>query len=210
MSKYNFTLTKDELAAFGSQNSYATMRFMEAGDDYVAARCLILNTLFPGFPLFSVSVEKMLKAMFYLETGTEVKFKKATDRHNPLLIKRELSKHRDFNLDKFDDLFARLYGHYQWRYYENKDKSRGMGTGELKEFDALWWELFENLQVPIEIKYRNKFTSSLFEDVDHHYFDTYRYWCLQSNDAFLPHIEEMKAAYDAVTSYLYPPKPINP
>lgn len=206
MDNYKFTSTKEELKAFGLKNGYATMRFMEAGDDYVASRCLILNMFSSGFPLFSLSVEKMLKAMFYLETGTEVKFNKSSDRHNPFLIKKELSKHKDFGLDKYDDLLLRLYGHYQWRYYENKNKTQSRDTNELKEFDALWFELFQKMPMPIEVKYRNAFTSKLFEEDDYGYHDNYCFWCLDHNESFEPHIPEMKKMYDAVTAYLYPPK----
>ena len=77
---------------------------------------------------------------------------------------------------------------------------------ELKEFDALWFDLFQKIQMPIEIKYRNAFTSRLFEEDDYGFHDNYRYWCLHLNKAFEPHVLEMKKMYDAVTAYLYPPK----
>src|SRR3989344_805933 len=125
---------------------------------------------------------------------------------HPLLIKTELSKYKDYGLDKYDDILLRLYGHYQSRYYENKDKSTSKGTDELKEFDALWFDLFQKIQMPIEIKYRNAFTSRMFEEDDYGFHDNYRYWCLHLNKAFEPHVLEMKKMYDAVTAYLYPPK----
>lgn len=200
----NFTLTKDELTSYSVTNSYATMRFMEAGDDYVSARCLLLNNFFPGFVLLSQSVEKMLKAMYFLTTGSKVPLK-GPDLHNPFLIKQEISKFVNYDLDKYDELLKRLYGHYQWRYYENKGKSPGMGTDELRDFDLLWLHLFEKLPMPIEMKYRSKFTALLLdEELQDDYFTNFRLWLLTSNDAFTPHVVEMKKQYDEVRDHLYP------
>lgn len=202
IQKYNLTKTKEELIDFCNKNGYATTMLMEAGKDYVASRCLILNTLSSGFPLFSLSVEKMLKAMFYLTTGTKVDFKNKRDLHNPFLIKKELTKYRDFGLDKHDELLKSIYGHYQSRYFDNGDRSKSKNMNELKEFDNLWYELFQKIDLPLEIKYRNHFASCLLEKDDSRFYENFKFWCLNSNEPFLSHIEEMENMYNAVTDRL--------
>ena len=73
------------------------MMFCGAGDDYAAARCLSFNLMFSGFPLFSQSVEKFLKAIIFLETGQRSALR-GLDRHNPYALKKELQETADYGL----------------------------------------------------------------------------------------------------------------
>ncbi len=56
------TLSRQDVEDFSRENQYAMMMFMDAGFDYNAARCCVLNALHSGFRLASDSVEKLLKA----------------------------------------------------------------------------------------------------------------------------------------------------
>ena len=63
------------------------MFLYDADQDYVAARCCILNGLFPGFMLASQAVEKFLKALFVFECKEKVK-----NIHDPFGLKECLKK----------------------------------------------------------------------------------------------------------------------
>jgi hypothetical protein len=68
----NLTMSKQDVDKYSPANQYAMMIYV-ATSDYTAARCCILNTLFPGFMLASEAIEKLLKAFIFLESGGEMK-----------------------------------------------------------------------------------------------------------------------------------------
>jgi hypothetical protein len=196
-----FTLTRKDIRDYGTQHSYAQMMFVGAGDDYVSARCLSFNLLMAsGFPLFSQAIEKFLKAIIFLETG-----KRSTlvgiDRHNPYLLKQELQQGTDYDLNRYDDILNKLYGHFQHRYFDNKDKSNGMGTNELDGFDELWMHLYKRVPFPIEVKYRLKFPAMLFDKDITRQMPTYRHWVIFQNKAIAPMLNEMNKTYLAVKDH---------
>ena len=64
----NYTFTRKEIREFARKDQYAMLMFNHAGDDYVGARCLIVNGLLvAGFPLVAQSVEKFLKALIFFQ-----------------------------------------------------------------------------------------------------------------------------------------------
>jgi hypothetical protein len=196
-----FTFTRKSLHDYGSKHAYAQMMFCSAGDDYAAARCLTLNHLMEsGFPLFSQSVEKFLKAVIYLETGEKPTIK-GRDRHNPYALKQELQRAADYGLDKYDAIFQKLYGHFQHRYFDNKDKSGGMGGDELVGFDELWMYLFERVPFPVEVKYRLRFPAMVFEPDVLKWLPNYRHWVIYENFAIASKLPEMEATYFAVKQH---------
>jgi hypothetical protein len=194
------TFTRKDIRDYGDQHRYAQMMFCGAGDDYAAARCLAFNLMFSGFPLFSQSVEKFLKAIIFLETGQRSVLS-GRDRHNPYALKQELQQTADYGLDKYDSILQKLYGHFQQRYFDNKDKSNGLGSNELDGFDELWMHLFERLSFPVEVKYRLQFPAMLFEQDILKYWPTYRHWVIYQNKAIAPKLDEMETTYLAVKKH---------
>ena len=188
---------------YGSKHRYAQMMFVGAGDDYVAARCLCFNNLvWSGFPLLSQSVEKFLKAIIFLEIKQQTTLKGA-DKHNPYALKQELSQSTDYGLDKYETALKQLHGHFQHRYFDNKNKSNGMNPQELDGFDELWMHLFERIPFPIEVKYRLQFTAMLFDEKVLKLIPSYRHWAIFQNKALTPKLDEMAATYRAVEAHLY-------
>ena len=193
-------INRMKVQKYCAENQYATMRFLGAGDDYIAARCCILNGLFPGFTLASQAIEKILKAFIYLESKKEIK-----RGHNPLKLKEDLKKLKDYGLDKYDNLLKKLYDHYLSRYYEDdpghhEDGTSGASSEELIEIDKLWLELIEKLPMPNEVKYRMKFFADLFED--NPYWNN-KYWITIKNQALKKQISTMEKRYKEVFQYLY-------
>lgn len=198
-----FTLTKKDLQDYGSKYGYAQNMFCGAGDDYAASRCLILNCLMnSGFPLFSQSVEKLLKAIIFLQTGARSALNRL-DRHNPYALKQELRQVADYDLDKYDAILQTLYGHFQQRYFDNNDQSKHMSTDELDGFDELWMHLFERIPFPVEVKYRLLFPAVLFEKDAVRLMPLYRFWVINQNKAIAGKLQEMEATYFAVKEHLY-------
>src|ERR1035441_6931912 len=144
------TLTREQARQYAGKNQYAILMFMDAGSDYFACRCCILNALHSGFRLASEAVEKLLKAFIFLQTGTKSTLK-GRDRHNPYLLKEELKASRpDQKLDSYDDLLHKLYDHFLSRYYDNPVTGKGASGEELPKIDELFLYLVETLQQPCQ------------------------------------------------------------
>src|SRR3989338_7698952 len=87
---------------------------MSAVEDYLGARCLLLNNVFVGLTLAHEAVEKMMKAILILEN---IKFQKLHDleKLTDLLLKNNSEKYKFLKDQK--DFVKRLDQHYGWRYY---------------------------------------------------------------------------------------------
>jgi hypothetical protein len=200
MDESLFTMSATDIRQYGYTHGYAQMMFGGSADDYVSARCLILNRLFAGFPLYSQSVEKMLKAIIHLETEKSTTLKRA-DKHNPYLLKEELQRHKDYDLNKFDVVLQRLYGHFQQRYHDNPNKSSSMGSKELDEFDELWMYMFDAIPFPLQIKYRLSFTHHLFNPNAKKWWPQYFRWATLGNKAIAPRLKDMEKRHLAVEKH---------
>jgi len=195
-------LTREEVSVYARNNQYAMAMFGDAGSDYVACRCCILNALHSGFRLASEAVEKLLKAFIYLETGARSALKR-NDRHNPYLLKQELKvAHPDPKLDNFDDLLKKLYDHYQSRYFDNPTTGKGASSEELDEIDDLFVYLIETLPMPDEVKYRCMFFAFLCDENARRHWRNY-HWATERNRALQGKMERIERSYQQVLEHLY-------
>lgn len=195
-----YYLDRNGVTGWVAQHSYASMRFFNANQDYVAARCCILNGLFAGFTLASQAIEKLLKAIIYLETGEEMK-----TWHNPYELKEKLKKIKDYDIDGFDLTLKKLYDHYLSRYHEDNprthaDGSSGASSEELVFIDELWFTLIEKLPMPDEAKYRMAFLADLFEPNP---YWLNRVWLTKNNSAFDKRKADLSEKYSNVRIHLY-------
>lgn len=196
------TLTRQDVADFARQNQYATMMFMDAGFDYVACRCCILNALHSGFRLASEAIEKLLKAHIFLVTGARTKLTRK-DLHNAYALKQELNAVvNDKKLDSFDDVLKKLHDHYQSRYFDNPVTGRGASSEELPRIDELFLYLVETLPMPDEIKYTSAFIGSLCDENSRRYWKNY-YWAMERNHALRGKIADIEKTYQEVFKHLY-------
>lgn len=202
--KYIFKLSRKDVNDYAHKHQYAMMMFNDAGSDYIASRCLNHNLLFhSGFPLFSMSVEKLLKALIFLAKNSQTKLR-GKDKHNVYELKKELSVTGDFDLDKFDELLSRIYGHWQQRYFDNPERGNGFDGSDVHRFDELWAHLFKKVNFPIEVLYRTAFVSNLFDETALKFYQSQRNWTLYQNDYFSSLEKEMEEVYNAVKNHLYP------
>jgi hypothetical protein len=197
-----FTLSRDEVAQYARNNQYAMMMFGDAGFDYFACRCCILNGLHSGFRLGAEAVEKLLKAFIYLKIGAKSTLR-GKDRHNPYLLKQELKAvHPDPILDNFDDLLKTLYDHYQSRYYDNPTSGKGASSAELDEIDDLFVYLIETLPMPNEVKYRCMFFAFLCDGNARRHWRNH-HWATEKNRALGGKMELIERSYRQVAEHLY-------
>jgi hypothetical protein len=196
------TLTREQVTEYARDKQYATMMFGDAGLDYIACRCCILNKLHSGFRLASEAIEKLLKAFIFLETGAETTLR-GNDRHNPYLLKQELNGVRpDPKLDNFDDLLHKLHDHFQSRYYDNRTTGKGASSDELDQIDDLFVYLTEMLPMPDEVKYRCRFFGDLCDGDSRRYWRNY-HWATESNRALQGKMESIERTYNQVLGHLY-------
>jgi len=188
-------MSRQEVSEYWSDKNYAGRMIFVATGDYIAARCCILNALFPGFVLASQAIEKLLKALIYLDGGGETKG------HNPFDLKEKLKGLKNYNLDKYDGTLKKLYDHYQSRYHDNKTTGQGASREELPELDALWLDLIEKLPVPDEAKYRIAFFNFLIDPNPYWRND---YWLKSENKALAPKMDSIKAKYQEIDKHLSP------
>ena len=187
------SLDRNGAANWGAQHQYAAMRFFDATQDYIAARCCILNGLHAGFILASQAVEKLLKAIIYLESTEKIKG------HNPYELKERLKKSKDYNLDNFDLMLKKLHDHYLSRYYEDSP-SVGASSEELPLIDELWFTLTEKLPMPDEVKYRTMFFTEL---LDPNPYWLNGFWLTKDNLSFDKRKKILSRKYIKVRKHLY-------
>ena len=197
------TLNQNQVVEYGTKNAYALMMFHGSADDYISSRCLIFNNLTTGFSLYAQAVEKFLKALIFFSTGKKPRLERI-NWHNPYELKLELQQHKDYGLDRFDDLLRRLHGHFQTRYLDNADRSNKMSGAELDEFDALWMHLFDLLPIPAEVKYRLWFPHNILDKRTVKYWPSFRYWATVNNKFLTTEkISQMEEIHVAVTQHLH-------
>jgi len=123
--------------------SDANKYVMPAVDDYLAARCLLLNNIFVGLTLGHEAIEKLMKALLILE---EVEFPQKCHELptlTKLLAGKDSIKYKFLSSNrKFMD---RLDKHYAWRYYDGdiKKRSKTKSPTELHPIDSVWIKLHE-------------------------------------------------------------------
>jgi hypothetical protein len=198
------SMTKTEANDYARTNLYAMGMFSVAGSDYCASRCCILNRMSAGFRLASEAVEKLLKAYVFLETRATSTLK-ANDRHNPFLLKEELQpalKTRDPELDKFDGLLRKLFGHYQTRYPDNNDQGSA-SSQELPQIDELFVYLIDKLPMPDEVKYRSTFFVGLCEPNARQFWRDH-YWATAQNPLLQGKMPQIEKRYKEVFEHLNP------
>jgi hypothetical protein len=192
----SLTMSKQDVSKYSADNQYATMMIYVATNDYAAARCCILNGLFPGFMLASEAIEKLLKAAIFLESGEEMK-----SNHNAFALKEKLKQSKDYGLDKYDDQLNKLFDHYQSRYHDNPTTGKGASSEELPQIDALWLELMEKLPIPDEVKYMTAFFSHL---ANPNPFWRNDHWLKFENQALSPKLDSIRAKYLEIKRHLHP------
>lgn len=181
-------MKEEEVMDYFRDNKEGVVLFYDSIDDYIVSRFLINRGFLREWLIFgSQAIEKMLKSFIFITKGKIPK--KNVDKHNPFYLKEVLRKSSKFNLDKYDDLLKRLFGHYQSRYMDNKNQTTFKSSGELKEIDELYIFLLEKLPITEEIKYKSRFFQYLFSEWAQ---DNYSQSLKEHNDSLKNRLSEFK------------------
>ncbi len=144
--------------------SEANKYVMPAVEDYLGARCLLLNNIFVGLTLAHETVEKLMKALLILE---DIKPQKShnLEKLSDLLLKRNLSKYEILHNQK--EFIKRLDQHYGWRYYDGDitKRSQNKSPEDLQPLDNLWIALHKIYTdfIPEKFRYRTYLFAYLFD-----------------------------------------------
>lgn len=123
--------------------------------DYGAARCCLLNGLFPGFVLAQQAVEKALKAYIRLK---EPKWKRSKNdvgligvnpTHDLLIYAKKVdSLYPTLKLEaSHSDILEKLSRWFEGKYPDGKSRVGSSSTSELEEVDKLLVPLLKNIPV---------------------------------------------------------------
>ena len=191
--------TRETELAYRKENAYARVMFADAGQNYVSARCLLLNGLLDSaVVLYCSSLEKAFKAYIFLSSGHMSKLKKM-EKHNPYLLKEELKKYKDFGFDQYDEFIKNVSGFWYWRYHDKPEfnsKRSSIKQSELKQWDLFWWFLFENVPFPPFIKYSLTFPSFALSKIDIPLFKYFKVWLLENNEIFMSKLPKMMEEFE--------------
>ena len=146
--------------------SEANKYVMPAVDDYLGARCLLLNNIFVGLTLAHEAVEKLIKALLVLEKIEIPKSCHKLSTLAKLLINRDASKYKILNNNtKF---IHQLDLHYGWRYYNGDltKRSQTKSPEDLHPFDILWVTLYKIYMgyLPQDYRFRTYLLSFLLDE----------------------------------------------
>jgi HEPN domain-containing protein len=155
----SLSMTDKDVRVFASNNQDAMLILRIGVHDYTASRCCILNGLFSGFSIVAQAVEKILKSFLYLH-----KYSKPREfSHHLVKAANKIQEYNDYGLDKYKPLLEKLEKHYQTRYHDNANRSKGLYGEEIHEFDELIMHLMKVLPVPDEVKFRTGIYGELFD-----------------------------------------------
>lgn len=144
--------------------SEANKYVMPAVEDYLGARCLLLNNIFVGLTLAHEAVEKLMKALLILENIRPQK-SHSLERLFGLLLKKNSSKYELLNDQQ--EFIKRLDQHYGWRYYDGDitKRSQSKSPEDLQPLDDVWIALHENYTdfLPEIFRYRTYLFAYLFD-----------------------------------------------
>ena len=197
-----FSLTPVQVNQFARENLKA-MEFLNiATQDYIAARCCLINGLFSGLVLSAQAVEKYLKAYNLFLTPSK-NTRKLSHKVQDLAAEiysldpgLELSPHRE--------LIKRLEAHYQTRYPDNLGASTSQSTGEIHEIDTLIILVNKQMPIPLEVKLRSGLYSRLFHGKARGYDSgcNDEYWLLRDNRALSIELQEIVGNCNALEKFL--------
>lgn len=161
--------------------------YSDATLDYIAGRCCMVNGIYyRGHSLICESIEKAMKSIYFVENESAHKAK-----HNLGSIKKDIKNNKFLN--KYDKLLSFLTDAHKTRYAESvanfpqPHSSVYTSKDYLEEIDFLWLDIFDNLPMPDDIKFRIAwFIPSLITKNQSFYV-----WITVGNKAISPRLENL-------------------
>lgn len=120
--------------------------YKQSAEDYGAARCCLINGLFPGFVMAEQAVEKLIKGIL-LTADPSFKPKRGYGHDLAFLCAKLQETYPGISLSVFEDTIKMLQSCYDGRYPDSGTNSLAHTTAQLRSIDELYMYLDE--QVPI-------------------------------------------------------------
>ena len=126
--------------------------YKQSAEDYGAARCCLINGLFPGLVMAEQAVEKLIKG--FLRTGNpSIKWNgkghQLADLQNQLV-----AMYPQISLSAYTDTIKLLQSCYDGRYPDSEKDAIGRATSELRNIDNLYMYLADQVPIGGELKYQ--------------------------------------------------------
>ncbi|MEM5451526.1 HEPN domain-containing protein [Paraburkholderia guartelaensis] len=131
----------------------ASYFFKQSAEDYAAARCCLLNGLFPGFVMAEQAVEKLIKG-FILFMDPSFKPKKSKGHDLASLITVLCSYYEHITLAQYERTIELLQSSYDGRYPDSGSASLAHMTSQLHDVDDLYIYLLDQSPITGDLRYR--------------------------------------------------------
>lgn len=151
-----------------------------SAEEYIAARCLTINHMsFVAYPLFAVSIEKILKAII-CEKNSALSPKSMG--HNIVKLFNEVNQFKDYDVAKYESYIPKLEKLYNVRYHDSgKVGEFTMGLTDYDTIDDIYIELADQINIIPEIKVRCGLMPIIFDKYDQ--YRPVKHWAFMNNKA---------------------------
>lgn len=127
--------------------------FKQSAEDYAAARCCLLNGLFPGFVMAEQAVEKLIKGfIFFMDPSFKPKKGKGHDL--PSLAAVMCSHYGHVSLAPYEKTIELLQSSYDGRYPDSGTYSQAHMTAQLRDVDELYIYLLDQSPITGDLRYQ--------------------------------------------------------
>lgn len=127
--------------------------FKQSAEDYAAARCCLLNGLFPGFVMAEQAVEKLIKGfILFMNPSFKPKSKKGHDLAS--LITVLCSHYGHVSLAPYAKIIELLQSSYDGRYPDSGTDLLAHMTSQLRDVDELYIYLLDQSPITGDLRYQ--------------------------------------------------------
>ncbi|NUX55906.1 HEPN domain-containing protein [Paraburkholderia youngii] len=127
--------------------------FKQSAEDYAAARCCLLNGLFPGFVMAEQAVEKLIKGfILFMDPGFKPKNKKGHDLASLITVLQ--SHYGHVSLDPHKKTIALLQSSYDGRYPDSGSDRLAHMTSQLHDVDELYIYLLDQSPITGDLRFQ--------------------------------------------------------
>ncbi len=183
-------IEKDEIKAYQHRVAKITRTRFLAAQDYVAARCCLLNgIILPGYILAAQAVEKELKSIIMLVKPESHQLKKY--RHDLVRIIDDLNEIYNINLLIYKSFVETLSLVYKSRRYAD-DKAENsvqyLSNDILADLDNMFLTFAEFNFLRYNLKYHNGVLAIMLSEKNH----PIKFWALKENVFFEKNLARFK------------------
>ena len=127
--------------------------YKQSAEDYGAARCCLINGLFPGFVMAEQAVEKLIKGIL-LTADPSFKPKRSQGHDLTFLCSKLQETYPAISLSGFEDTIKMLQSCYDGRYPDSGTDALAHTTAQLRSIDELYMHLDNHVPIAGDMRFR--------------------------------------------------------